>query len=199
MSLFRILFVIISSLIANPVPVYRYLEDTIFYSSLDQGLSTFGTQYVDQNFEEVSSIIFSPLLEFDASETQPLGFTALDIVQNSPSPPKQSSDESYIKSEAQFYQIFDVATRKASAALMETLHFGLNWSGNVQHEYRSFSSVFVSLTWLILCMLEPSICLDAIYYPNCDQVWNLQIEVRNTSSTLIENGQFHFVPSIVTE
>lgn len=113
MTLLRVLFVIISSVIANPVPVYRYPENTIFDSSLDHGLSTFGPQYVDQNFEEVSSNIISPLLESDVSETQPLGFTALDIVQNSPSPPKQSSGESYIKSEAQFYQNFRCGDEKS--------------------------------------------------------------------------------------
>ena len=113
MILLRVFFVIISSVIANPVPVHRYSEDTIFDSSLDQGLSTFGPQYVDQSFEEVSSNIISPLLESDASKTQPLGFTTLDIVQNSPSPPKQSSDESYIKSEAQFYRNFRCGDEKS--------------------------------------------------------------------------------------
>lgn len=106
MLLVRVLFVIISNVTANPVPVDQYPKDPNFDSTFGQQLSAFGPLYSDQNFE-VSTSIIPPILELDASEVQPLGFTTtLNIVQDSQSPPGQTSDESYIKSQAQIYQSF---------------------------------------------------------------------------------------------
>lgn len=101
-----VLFIIITKAMASPFPTDRF--------------STFSPLYIDQNFE-VSSTIIHPLLELDASAIQPLDFTTdLDIAQNSQSPPKVTSDDSYIKSQDQLYQSFRCGDEKSVCCVEET-------------------------------------------------------------------------------
>lgn len=153
----RVLFVMISNVIASPVLVDQYLKDPIFDSSLEQPPSAFGSLYVDSKFEVPSSTI-PPLLGFDVSELQPHGLiTAFDIVQNSQSPPTQTPDDSYTKAQAQFYQSFQCGGGKSVCCEEE----GTVYLGQITAER---------------CYLKPSKCPGAIYYPNCGQIWNIQIE-----------------------
>lgn len=117
----RIVFVMISNVIASPVLVDQYPKDPIFDSSLEQPSSAFGSLYIDQKLEIPSSTI-PLLLGFDVSEVQPHGLTtAFDVVQSSQSPSTQTSDDGFTKSQAQIYQSFQCGPGKSVCCVEEDL------------------------------------------------------------------------------
>lgn len=117
-----VLFMIITRAMASPFPIDRF--------------STFSPLYIDQNFE-VSSNIIHPLLELDASAIQPLDFTTdLDIAQNSQSPSKVTSDDSYFKSQDQLYQSFRCGEEKSVCCEEENIEL----QGSIMEERCNMST-----------------------------------------------------------
>lgn len=117
----RVLFVIFSHVIANPIPIDRYSYDPSLDFSFGQRLSNLGPLNSDQKLDVPSSINHPPL-ELDVSGIQPLGFiTAPDIVQISQSLPGQAGQDSYITSQAQVYQSFQCGGEKSVCCQDENL------------------------------------------------------------------------------